>query len=104
MLSREPRLGVLGSEGAREGESEVSFVDVLSGRELHRLGVVWLGTNIEMATVLAACRAEHSRGRVASAESARDAGVGAKPGAGKEVSDEARCVAQTACRRRTAPP
>ena len=82
MLSREPRLGVLGSEGAREGESEVGFVDVLSGGELHRLGAVWLGTNVETATALAACRAEHSWGRVASTEGARDASVGQNRGRG----------------------
>ena len=67
----------------REGESEVGFVDVLSGRELHRLGAAWLGTDVETATALAACRAEHSRGRVASAESARDAGVGQNRGRGR---------------------
>jgi hypothetical protein len=37
------------------------------------------------ATASAACRAEGRRGRVASAEGARDAGVGAKPGAGEAV-------------------
>ena len=101
MLSREPRLGVLGSEGAREGESEVGFVDVLSGGELHRLGAVWLGADVE--TALAACRAEHSQGRVASAEGARDAGVGAKPGAGEAVLAGARRMAGQWRRRRRTP-
>ena len=78
---REVGFGALGSEGARGGESEVAFVDVLSGGELHRLGAVWLGADVE--TALAACRAEHSQGRVASAEGARDAGVGQNRGRGR---------------------
>ena len=78
---REAGFGALGSEGARGGESEVAFVDVLSGGELHRLGAVWLGADVE--TALAACRAEHSQGRVASAEGARDASLGQNRGRGR---------------------
>ena len=49
-----------------------------------------------------ACRAEGRRGRVASVEGARDAGVGAKPGAGEAVLARARHVAGQWWRRRTA--
>jgi hypothetical protein len=74
--SRGPRLGFWGVRERGEGEIEVGFIDDLSGGELHRRGDTCLGTDVETAMALAACRAEHSRGRVASVGEARASGFG----------------------------
>ena len=98
-------------EGARRGRNETG-VRLRSDRDGLSGGVM-----LDKATHVAltprattarrrrstACRAEGRRGRVASAEGARDAGVGAKPGAGEAVLAGARHVAGQWWRRRRTP-